>query len=97
MVNTTGATLSPAQYRNFYTHFPPRVHLSQFRRRHRFRHLAHRRQTPAGPLRIGEMQIPALGIDVDIADPEIGASMGDTAQHSEILIRKPFPSMPACF
>jgi acetoacetyl-CoA synthetase len=28
MVNTTGATLSPAQYRYFYTHFPPRAHLS---------------------------------------------------------------------
>lgn len=43
------------------------------------------------------MQVPALIIGVDVADSEIGASMRDTAQPSEMLIRKPFPSMPACF
>src|SRR2546421_1429191 len=65
MVNTTGTTLSPAQYRYFYMHFPARVHLSNS---------AGGTDTatsliaadPAGPLRVGEMQVlQALGIDVD--------------------------------
>lgn len=96
MVNTTGATLSPAQYRYFYTHFPPRVHLSNS---------AGGTDTatsliaadPAGPLRVGEMQIRALGIDVDVADPETGASIRASGQPGEMIVRKPFPSMPACF
>jgi acetoacetyl-CoA synthetase len=96
MVNTTGATLSPAQYRYFYTHFPPRVHLSNS---------AGGTDTatsliaadPAGALRIGEMQVQALGIDVDVVDPETGASMRGTGQPGEMIVRKPFPSMPACF
>jgi acetoacetyl-CoA synthetase len=96
MVNTTGATLSPAQYRYFYTHFPPRVHLSNS---------AGSTDTatsviaadPTSPLHVGEMQTQALGIDVDVADPESGASMRDSGMQGEMIVRKAFPSMPACF
>ena len=96
MVNTTGATLSPSQYRYFYTHFPTRVHLSNS---------AGGTDTatslvaadPAGPLRIGEMQVPALGIAVDVADPSSGASIVSTGAPGEMVVRATFPSMPACF
>ena len=96
MVNTTGATLSLVQYRYFYTHFPPCVRLSNS---------AGGTDTatsliaadPAAPLRVGEMHIQALGMDVDVVDPETGPSMHDTGQPGEMIIRKPIPSMPACF
>jgi acetoacetyl-CoA synthetase len=96
MVNTTGATLSPAQYRYFYAHFPPRVHLSNS---------AGGTDTatslvaadPCAPLRVGEMQIQALGIDVDVLDPDTAASIKASGQPGEMVVRKAFPSMPACF
>jgi acetoacetyl-CoA synthetase len=96
MVNTTGATLSPAQYRYFYTNFPRRVHLSNS---------AGGTDTatslvaadPCAPLRVGEMQVQALGIDVDVLDPETGASIKASGQPGEMVVRKAFPSMPACF
>ena len=96
MVNTTGATLSPSQYRYFYANFPPSTHLSNS---------AGGTDTatsliaadPAGPLRIGEMQMPSLGIDVDVADPATGASIKATGRPGEMVIRKPFPSMPPFF
>ena len=96
MVNTTGATLTPSQYRYFYARFPSRVHLSNS---------AGGTDTatsliaadPAGPLRIGEMQIIALGLDVDVADPETGESIKNTGLQGELVVRKAFPSMPAFF
>lgn len=96
MVNTTGATLSPSQYRYFYSNFPRRVHLSNS---------AGGTDTatsliaadPAGPLRIGEMQMPSLGTDVDVADPNTGLSIRDTGKPGEMVVRKPFPSMPCFF
>ena len=96
MVNTTGATLSDTQYRWFYTNWPSSIHLSNS---------AGGTDTatslivadPAGPLRIGEIQTRALGQDVDVADPETGASIRDSRQPGEMVVRKQFPSMPTCF
>ena len=96
MVNTTGATLSPDQYRWFYRSFPRRVHLANS---------AGGTDTatslisadPCGPLRIGEMQVQALGMDIDVADPESGASLRESGMPGEMIVRKPFPSMPAFF
>lgn len=96
MVNTTGATLSTDQYRWFYKNFPSRVHLTNS---------AGGTDTatsllaidPAGPVRAGEMQIPGLGMATDVADPETGESIRDTALPGEMVVRKPFPSMPAFF
>ena len=96
MVNTTGATLSIEQYRWFYTHFPSKVHLcnSAGGTDSATSLVA---ADPCGPVYAGEMQMFALGIDVDVADPETGKSIKDTGLPGEFIVRKPFPSMPACF
>jgi acetoacetyl-CoA synthetase len=96
MVNVTGASLAVSQYHWFYNYFPPRVHLCN---------VAGGTDTatsllagdPCGPLIPGEMQTFGLGIDVDIADPETGYSIKETGQPGELVVRKPFPSMPAFF
>lgn len=93
---TTGATLSPQQYSWFYRSFPSHVHLCN---------TAGGTDTatsiiaadPCGPIYPGEMQIFALGMDVDIADPNTGDSIMDTGEAGEMIIRKPFPSMPCFF
>jgi len=96
MVNTTGATMSESQYRWFYANMPPKAQISNS---------AGGTDTatslaavdPAGPLHVGEMQIPALGIDLDVADPTTGQSIRQTGQPGEMVVRKPFPSMPPFF
>lgn len=96
MVNTTGAPLSIDQYDWFYNSFPSVVHLSN---------TAGGTDTatsliasdPSGPLYKGEMQMIALGMDVDIADPDTGESIMHTGQSGEMVIRKAFPSMPVFF
>ncbi|KAK3674893.1 hypothetical protein LTR78_005237 [Recurvomyces mirabilis] len=93
---TTGATLSPEQYRWFYSSFPSDVHLCN---------TAGGTDTatslvaadPCGPIRAGEMQIFSLGTDVDVADPNTGDSILNTGEAGEMIIRKPFPSMPCFF
>ena len=107
MVNTTGAPLSVEQYRWFYAlAFPARTHLCN---------VAGGTDVatslcaadPAGPLRLGEMQMHGLGMDVDVADPETGRSIKGQLERDqsgkwmprpgELVVRKPFPSMPAFF
>lgn len=95
MVNTTGAPLSLDQYDWFYANMPPNVHLSN---------TAGGTDTstsllasdPSGPLYKGEMQMIAIGMDIDIVD-ENGSSIAHTGQPGEMIIRKPFPSMPVFF
>lgn len=95
-VYVTGATLSPEQYRWFYRAFPPHVQISN---------TAGGTDTatsliamdPTGPINAGEMQIRAMGMDVDVADPSTGESMAHTGEAGEMIIRKPFPSMPCFF
>ncbi|KAI9687863.1 MAG: hypothetical protein M1822_001944 [Bathelium mastoideum] len=107
MVNTTGAPLSPAQYRWFYACFPRQVHLAN---------VAGGTDVatslcaadPASVLHEGEMQMYGLGMAVDVADPDTGSSVRGQMQRDEesgkmvprrgeLVIRKPFPSMPAMF
>jgi len=96
MVNTTGAPLSNEQYGWFYRAFPPKVQISN---------TAGGTDTatsliatdPTSPLYPGEMQMLALGMDVDIADPETGKSIKHTGRAGEMVIRQPFPSMPVFF
>lgn len=95
-VYTTGATLSPEQYRWFYRSFPPEIQICN---------TAGGTDTatslialdPTGPIYAGEMQIRALGMDVDIVDSTTGDSMYDSGEAGEMIIRKPFPSMPCFF
>ncbi|KAF2764600.1 acetyl-CoA synthetase-like protein [Teratosphaeria nubilosa] len=96
IVYTTGATLSPEQYRWFYSAFPPDVHLCN---------TAGGTDTatsliaadPCGPIYAGEMQVFGLGMDVDIADPTSGHSIMYTREAGEMIVRKPYPSMPCFF
>lgn len=95
-VYTTGATLSPDQYRWFYRSFPPEVQICN---------TAGGTDTatslialdPAGPIYAGEMQVRALGMDVDILDAGSGESVYASGEAGEMVIRKPFPSMPCFF
>ncbi|KAM0716033.1 hypothetical protein Q7P37_008547 [Cladosporium fusiforme] len=95
-VYTTGATLSPEQYRWFYRSFPPSVQICN---------TAGGTDTatslialdPTGPIYAGEMQVRALGMDVDIVDAISGESVYASGQAGEMVIRKPFPSMPCFF
>jgi len=43
------------------------------------------------------MQIRAMGMDVDVADPVTGESIAHTGEAGEMIVRKPFPSMPCFF
>lgn len=96
MVFTTGAPLTVEQYRWFYRNMPSEVQISN---------TAGGTDTatvvigvdPCGPVRAGEMQILALGMDVDILDQDTGESIAHTGAAGEMVIRKPFPSMPCCF
>ena len=93
---TTGATLSPDQYRWFYRTWPKHIHLCN---------TAGGTDTatsliaasPTDPIYAGEMQIFALGMDVDIADPITGESIMESGEAGEMIVRTPFPSMPCFF
>lgn len=96
IVYTTGATLSPAQYRWFYKSMPTHIHLCN---------TAGGTDTatslvaadPTSPIYAGEMQIFGLGMDVDVAHPETGESILESGEPGELIVRKPFPSMPCFF
>lgn len=95
-VQSTGAPLSEEQYRWFYRSFPPAVQIAN---------VAGGTETaaatiamdPCAPLVVGEMQVLGLGIDVDVLDPDTGESVASTGHDGEMVIRKPFPSMPCFF
>lgn len=96
MVYTTGATLSANQYRWFYSAFPSATAICN---------TAGGTDTatsliaadPCGPIYAGEMQVFGLGMDVDVADPETGESILQSGEAGEMVIRKPYPSMPCFF
>ncbi|KAL9075824.1 MAG: hypothetical protein Q9157_003880 [Trypethelium eluteriae] len=43
------------------------------------------------------MQVPGLGMAIDVLDPETGASVKHTGADGEMVIAQPFPSMPTGF
>jgi len=52
---------------------------------------------PTAPVRAGEIQRPALGMDIDVYDDE-GHSLRDSpGSAGELVCRRPFPSMPLGF
>ena len=95
-VHTTGAPLSVEQYRWFYQAFPPSVQICN---------IAGGTETgtaliamdPSGPIHAGEMQVLSLGTDVDILDPVTGNSVAHTGEAGEMVVKKPYPSMPCFF
>lgn len=98
LITTTGATLTTEQFRWFYSRdgFPSHIHLSSVAGGTEIASswLA---SNPAGPVWAGEMQMFALGHDVDVADPETGLSIKHTGGPGELVCRSPFPSMPVYF
>lgn len=95
-VSVTGASLAPEQYHWFYRGFGSSVHLINS---------AGGTDVattiiggdPLGPNYAGELEIMALGMAGDIADPVSGRSIAHTGEPGELVIRKAFPSMPPFF
>ncbi|KAK6379657.1 hypothetical protein LTS17_005729 [Exophiala oligosperma] len=96
MVQTGGSHLSADQYHWFYKVFPSRVHLTSVTGGTDLV-TSWCGTDPAGPVYPGEIQMPILGHDVDIADPVDGHSIKGTGEAGEFICRKPFPSMPVYF
>lgn len=93
MVQTGGSHLASDQYHWFYRTFPRKVHLTSVTGGTDLV-TSWVGTDPTGPLYPGEIQLPILGHDVDIADPETGVSIKASGESGEFVCRKPFPSMP---
>jgi acetoacetyl-CoA synthetase len=96
MVTTTGAMLTTDQFRWFYKSFPKNIHLSSIAGGTEIC-TSWIASDPAGPVYAGEMQMIALGHDVDVGHPETGESIKSTGEQGELICRSPFPSMPIRF
>lgn len=96
MVQTGGSHLGADQYHWFYRTFPSHVHLTSVTGGTDLV-TSWIGTDPAGPLYPGEIQLPMLGQDVDVADPITGESIKYTGRHGEFVCRQPFPSMPVFF
>lgn len=96
MVQTGGSHLGADQYHWFYRAFPPNIHLTSVTGGTDLV-TSWIGTDPAGPLYPGEIQLPMLGQDVDVADPVTGESVKMTGKHGEFVCRQPFPSMPVFF
>jgi acetoacetyl-CoA synthetase len=93
MVQSGGSHLAADQYHWFYQNFPPLVHLTSVTGGTDLV-TSWIGTDPAGPLYAGELQLPILGHDVDIADPVTGESIKQSGDSGEFVCRQPFPSMP---
>ncbi|CAI7668611.1 unnamed protein product [Penicillium discolor] len=91
MVQTGGSHLGEDQYYWFYRTFPSSVHLTSVTGATDLA-TSWIGTDPAGPLYPGEIQLPMLGHDLDIADPATGDSIKTTGRHGEFICRKPSPS-----
>ncbi|GES59690.1 AMP-dependent synthetase/ligase [Aspergillus terreus] len=96
MVQTGGSHLAAHQYHWFYRTFPKSVHLTSVTGGTDLV-TSWLGTDPAGPLYPGEIQLPMLGQDVDVADPSSGESIKETGRHGEFICRAPFHSMPVFF
>lgn len=96
MVQTGGSHLAADQYHWFYKVFPSRVHLTSVTGGTDLV-TSWCGTDPAGPVYPGEIQMPILGHDVDVADPADGHSLKESGNAGEFICRKPFPSMPVYF
>ena len=93
MVQTGGSHLAASQYHWFYGAFPPSIHLTSVTGGTDIV-TSWIGTDPTGPLYPGELQMPILGHDIDVADPVTGESVRDAGLAGEMICRKPFPSMP---
>lgn len=93
MVQSGGSHLATKQYNWFYKVFPICVHLTSVTGGTDLV-TSWIATDPAGPLYAGEIQLVALGHDMDVVHPVTGESIKDTGESGELICRKPFPSMP---
>ncbi|KFX99476.1 hypothetical protein V490_01779 [Pseudogymnoascus sp. VKM F-3557] len=93
MVQSGGAHLAAEQYHWFYRAFPKDIHLTSVTGGTDIV-TSWICTDPAGPLYAGEIQLIALGLDIDIADSVTGDSIKNTGESGEMICRQPFPSMP---
>ena len=96
MVQTGGSHLAADQYHWFYQTFPSQVHLTSVTGGTDLA-TSWIGTDPAGPVYAGEMQMPILGHDIDVADPVTGESIKHLGLAGEFICRQPFPSMPVFF
>ncbi|KAL3441756.1 hypothetical protein BJX65DRAFT_322039 [Aspergillus insuetus] len=96
MVQTGGSHLAASQYHWFYAAFPQNIHLTSVTGGTDLV-TSWVGTDPAGPVYPGEIQLPMLGQDVDIVDPNTGESIRDSERQGEFVCRTPFPSMPVFF
>lgn len=96
MVQTGGSHLATDQYYWFYRSFPSTIHLTSVTGGTDLV-TSWIGTDPAGPVYAGEIQLPMLGQDVDVADPVTGESIKETGTQGEFVCRTPFPSMPVFF
>lgn len=96
MVQTGGSHLAEDQYYWFYRAFPTKIHLTSVTGGTDLV-TSWIGTDPAGPVYPGEIQLPMLGQDVDIADAITGESVRDSGKQGEFVCRTPFPSMPVFF
>lgn len=93
MVQTGGSHLAAAQYHWFYEAFPRTIHLTSVTGGTDIA-TSWIGTDPAGPLYPGELQLPMLGHDIDVAHPVTGESVKHLGHAGEMICRQPFPSMP---
>ncbi|KAH8894560.1 acetoacetate-CoA ligase [Thozetella sp. PMI_491] len=96
MVQSGGAHLATNQYHWFYQAFPSTIHLTSVTGGTDLV-TSWIGTDPAGPLYAGEIQLPMLGHDIDVADPVTGESIKHLGLPGEFICRQPFPSMPVFF
>ncbi len=93
---STGSPLSPDGFRFVYEHVKADVHLAS---------IAGGTDlcgclvggNPTGPVYAGEIQVPALGMAIDIFDTDGASLRGRPGAAGELVCRAPFPSTPLGF
>ncbi|RFU29261.1 hypothetical protein B7463_g7061, partial [Scytalidium lignicola] len=93
MVQSGGSHLAAEQYDWFYRVFPTHIHLTSVTGGTDLV-TSWIATDPAGPSYAGEIQLMALGHDMDVVHPVTGESIKDSGASGELICRKPFPSMP---
>lgn len=93
MVQSGGSHLAAEQYHWFYRVFPISIHLTSASGGTDIV-TSWIGTDPAGPSYPGEIQLMALGHDIDIVDPITGESIRASGESGEMICRQPFPSMP---
>ncbi len=93
-INSTGSTLSPEGFEWVYDAVKTDVHLASMSGGTDLCGCLVAGD-PTRPVWAGEIQVPALGLDIDVVDSE-GASVG-VGVEGELVCLNPFPSLPLHF